>query len=98
MRAGVENGRLFERELKPSEDTPDGRVGTECCGEGDGVAGAVAGLVAVNEESAAGARGMAGFVLIVDRPGGVQLVFVDDDGGLCGDDDGFAFAEEVSER
>ena len=39
---------------------------------------------------------MGGFMLIVDGPGGVQLVFINDDGGLCGDDGGFAFVEEVS--
>jgi len=97
VRTGVEDGRFSEGELEPSEDTADGRVGTECCGEGDAVAGAVACLVTVDEEGAAVARGVAGVVLIVDGPGGVQLVFVDDDGGLGGDDDGLAFAEEVSE-
>ena len=49
-------------------------------------------VAAVNEEGAAGARGFVGFVLIGDGPGGVQLVFVDDDGGY---DDGYA---KVSER
>lgn len=91
MRAGVEDGRLYEGELESPKDTAGGSVGTECCGKADAVARAVARLVAVNKQGAAGARGVAGFVLIVGGPSGVHLMFVDgDDGGLGGDDDGLS--------
>lgn len=76
----TEDGGLVKGELKPTADEGRELVGFESGGDGDGVAGSVAGVVTVGGEGEPVVYLLSGLVLAVNRPGRVELMLVNDDG------------------
>ena len=96
VRARAEDGRLAQRALEPAQDDRVEVVRLERRRERDAVAWAVARAGAVDGEHDAVLREVPRLGLCVHGPGGVQLVFVDDDRRGRRDERGLAAPEETS--
>jgi hypothetical protein len=91
----TEDGSFVEGELKATADDGGELVGYKRGSDGNAVAGAIASVVTIGDEGEPLVGVLPRLVLAVDRPGGVELVFIDDDGCQLGLHTRFLAAKET---